>query len=352
MSYTRFEAIGAFLPSKVVSTKELTSRMAYTPPFDLEEITGIKTRRVHDGRKESFEDSFALALRAAKDCLSRSRYSAGQLDAVISVSISRVKGDHYRLQLEPSFALFLAKALGARQAIHFDLSNACAGMMTGVFLLDRMIKAGVIKNGMVVSGECISPIAETAVKEINEPWDAQFGSLTVGDSGAAVIVDASESEADRIHYIELMTCAEHSKLCIGMPSDRTGGMALYTNNQEMHKEERVKLWPLFHIDFLKKLGTTFADEHYDYIVHHQVGTRAIKNFSKFGGAIFQSPMPRSLAVVEELGNTATTSHFIVLYEHLRQKKVEKGKKFLFVPAASGVVTGCVSATITALEVEA
>lgn len=349
MTHTRFEAIGAYLPSTTVTTAELLARMDYKPLFDLQAITGIKERRVHDKREDSFEDSFALALAAAKDCLSRSRYRAEDLDVVISASITRYKNG-YRYYFEPSFSLLLKRALGARKAIHFDVSNACAGMMTGVQLLDRLIKAGIVKNGLVVSGECITPISETAIKEISEPMDEQFGSLTVGDSGAAVILDASKSDEDKIHYVELMTCAEYSKLCIGMPSDKNVGCALYTNNQEMHKEERVQLWPRFQMSFLDKLGTDFASEKYDYVVHHQVGTRAIRNFSKFGGAIFETEMPESLAVVEEYGNTATTSHFVVLYQHLKEKRLKKGAKLLLVPAASGVVTGCLSTTISSLEV--
>jgi 3-oxoacyl-[acyl-carrier-protein] synthase III len=346
---TRFEALGAYLPSTKVSTRDLIGQMKFEPLFDLQEITGIETRRVHDKRKDSFEDSFALAMLAAKDCLARSRYRARDLDVIISCSITRYKGGNYTLYFEPSFALHLKRGLGAHSAIHFDVSNACAGMMTGVHLLDRMIRAGVVRNGMVVSGECITPIADTAVKEIKEPFDSQFGSLTVGDSGAAVILDRAEGDADKIHYIELMTCSEYSQLCIGMPSIENAGPALYTNNAEMHKEERIQLWPRFHMDFLAKRGTTFADEKYDYIVHHQVGTKAIRKFSRHAATIFGTEMPESLVSVQELGNTASTSHFIVLYKHLQEQKVRRGAKFLLVPAASGLVTGCLAATITSLE---
>lgn len=350
MQPNRFESIGAFLPTTVVSTRELLDRMPYKPPIDLQEITGIKNRRVHDKREASFESSFVLAMKAATDCLSRSSYRAQDLDVIISGSISRVRGEKLS-QFEPSFALFLKRGLGADNATFFDVSNACGGMMTGVLALDRMIKAGIVRNGMVVSGECITPIAETAVEEIQEPFDPQFGSLTVGDSGAAVILDGKGTDGDQIHYVEMLTCSEFSRLCIGKPSDQKAhNYALYTNNQEMHKEERVQMWPRFQSDFLAKRGSSFADEKYDYIVHHQVGTRAIKNFSRYGGKVFNTEMPESLQVVEEYGNTASTSHYVVLHEHLKQKKLRKGAKILLVPAASGLVTGCLAATISELEV--
>jgi 3-oxoacyl-[acyl-carrier-protein] synthase-3 len=347
-TYSRFESIGAYLPSTVVSTDELTARMDYRPPFDLAEITGIRERRVADRRPDSYQDSLTLATLAARDCLARSRYTPGELDVVISASISRTRGAD-RLCFEPSFALQLATALGAGQAIHFDVSNACAGMMTGVQILDRMIKAGVVRTGMVVSGEQITPIADTAAREVAEPYDPQFGSLTVGDSAAAVILDASTSPADRIHYVDLMTCAGYAHLCIGMPSDRTPGMALYTDNQQMHKEERSRLWPSFQRDLLAKRGSSFAAEGYDYVVHHQVGAKWIRNFSRAGEAVFEAPSPTSLAVVDRYGNTSTTSHFLVLHDHLKNRPAPASAKYLLVPAASGVVTGCLSATISSLE---
>ena len=345
MTHTRFESIGAYLPSTTVSTEDLVAQMAFRPPFDLQEITGIAERRVAGNG----EDSFVLARNAAEACLAKSRYRAADLDVIISASITRSKGGE-QYYFEPSFGHLLARSLGATKAIHFDVSNACAGMMTGVAILDRMIRAGVVRNGMVVSGERISAIAETAVKEISELYDPQFGSLTVGDSGAAVIVDESTSEADRIHYVELMTCSEYSHLCIGKPSDRNQGIALYTDNHQMHKEDRSRLWTQFQTDFLEKRGSTFADERYDYIVQHQVGSKFIRNFNRYGEGAFGTPMPESLSVVDRYGNTSTTSHFLVLHDHLKSGTARKGAKYLFVPAASGVVTGCVSATITSLEV--
>ena len=176
----------------------------------------------------------------------------------------------------------------------------------------------------------------------------QIASLTVGDAGAAVILDQSENERDRIHELELMTCAEYSHLCIGKPSERSGGPALYTNNREMHKEGRVRLWPTLQNDFLKQRGSSFESEHFDYVIHHQVGSRAICNISKYAEPIFEAPMPESLSIVEEFANTASTSHFLVLHEHLN--RIKKGAKILFVPAASGLVTGFLSATISSLEV--
>ena len=337
----RFEALGAYLPATVERTADLVGRLA-CPPFDLQGVTGIRERRVH----APDEDSLVLAERAALDCLSRSRYRPEELDVIISASISRLDGST-KLCFEPPFALRIKRALGATAASHFDVSNACAGMITGVWLLDRMIRAGIVRNGMVVSGECITPIADTAAREAADPKDPQFASLTVGDAGAAVILDDRGEDGDALEYVSLVTAAAYADLCIGKPSGKGAGLALYTNNHEMHRRERLELWPRFQARYLADRGSSFADEGYDHVVYHQFGTLAMRLVGKFAGAIFAAPLPPSIQCVETTGNTASTSHFVALWLAMREGRIQPGERVLLVPGASGIVTGCLSVTLGA-----
>lgn len=259
MTIVRFESIGAFVPPKVVSTPELMSMMVNPQPIDVVEITGILERRM----LEDHESSLMAAEAAARNCLKNSRYNPEDIDVVISCSISRSMNAGRCQYFDPTISLALKKRLGLKRALTFDVSNACAGMMTAVHLVHEMIKAGVIKNGLVVSGEQISAIAITATREIENPWDPQFGSLTVGDSGAAVLLDDQGDENDHIDYIELTTCAEYSELCIGKPSDKTPQYGLYTNNPEMHKQDRLMMWPLFQKALMDKRNESFADMNFD-----------------------------------------------------------------------------------------
>lgn len=346
MIRTRIESLGAFLPETQQTTHALVDTMTNKPGFDLEEITGIKTRRVCD----EGQDSLHAATCAARAAIERSQYSADEIDLVVACAISRDVGPGRRQFFDPSLSLLVKRELGLQNALQFDVSNACAGMMTGLHLADAMIKAGTIRRGLVVSGEHITNIARTAAIEIDQPWDPQFGSLTVGDSGAAVIVDGNGTDDDHIDYVELTTAAEYSELCIGMPSDRTPNYALYTNNAEMHKKDRVELWPRYQARFLERLGRRFENEGFDFIIHHQVGAKAIRNFSRYGGEILGCEMPAQIQCVEELGNTATTSHWVALHEHLRRTPLGARTKILMVPAASGMVTGCVSLTLSSLQV--
>ncbi|WP_433663187.1 3-oxoacyl-ACP synthase III family protein [Nocardia sp. CA-128927] len=348
MQRTRFESIGSYTPETIRSTEELIDSLAVPRSLDLERITGIKNRRVYDSHPDRYESSFELALRAIDDCLRHSDYTAAELDIVISASITRTRGKEI-FCYAPAFALMLGNAIGATSARHFDVSNACAGMMTGVLVLDRMIKAGVVRNGLVVSGEQITPIAETAVREISKPYDPQFAALTVGDAAVAVVLDGRGDDHDEIHYVELMTAAEGAEHCLGMPSDQSAGIALYTDNRAMQNEGRY-LQAIRRLDtFLQETGRTWEGEKYDYWIHHQFSGPVIEYLGHLTEQHFGTPMPQALNVLEDFGNTASTSHFLVLHEYLGQQKIPKGSKILMIPAASGLVSGHLAATISRLE---
>ncbi|QIS18880.1 3-oxoacyl-ACP synthase [Nocardia terpenica] len=345
---TRFESIGAYTPSTVRSTEELIAGLSVPRSLDLERITGIKNRHVHNSDPEDYESSFELALSAIDDCLRHSDYTAEELDVVISVSITRFRGPGFHCYA-PAFALMLRNAIGATSALHFDVSNACAGMLTGVLVLDRMIRAGVVRNGLVVSGEQITPIAETAAREISQPYDPQFAALTVGDAAVAVVVDDRGDDDDEIHYIELMTTSAGAEHCLGMPSDKTSGIAMYTDNRALASESRYQQGISRMADFLAESGRTWDGEKYDYWIHHQFSGPAIEYISQLTQRHFNTPMPQSLTVLSEYGNTASTSHFLVLHEHLAQQRIPRGSKVLLIPEASGVVSGHLAATISRLE---
>src|SRR5450755_1456790 len=106
---SRFVGIGASLPERRLTSDELMASTKHRTGIDLERLTGVRERRIAG----EDEDSYTLAV-------------------------------------------------GARRAVSFDISNACAGMMTGTFLLNDMIRQGRIRRGMVVSGEYISQLGVNA----------------------------------------------------------------------------------------------------------------------------------------------------------------------------------------------
>jgi 3-oxoacyl-[acyl-carrier-protein] synthase III len=342
---TRIESLGLYLPERKVSTSELVSRMPIKPEFDVERITGVKKRRV---RSEG-ESAYTMAIDAAEDCLSHSTYKPEDIDIIISASITRTR-EGEKFFFEPPMSLLFKEYLGAHQALNFDITNACAGMATGTYILDSMMKTGQVKTGMVISGECITPIAETAVKETSGEMNDQFASLTVGDSGASFIMDAHGSAEEGIDFVEFMTAAEYSDLCIGGPAKRNAGLAMYTNTLGMHDANTPGTISKFIEEVFEKRGEPFEAAAYDYIIAHQVSVTKNMKYIESIREHFNTEPPENLMVVQDLGNTSSTSLFVVLYTYLQNKRLKKGDRLLIIPVASGLNFGLISLTLGDLEV--
>src|SRR5215469_12175314 len=129
----RIESVGVKLPAERLTTRDLMSKTRHHTRIQLERLTGIHERHVVGPG----ENSFTLAAGAARDCLSHSQHRASDIDMLISTSITRSKGRSSQ-SFEPPLSLHVKQAIGATQAVNFDLSNACAGMLTGVFILQDL----------------------------------------------------------------------------------------------------------------------------------------------------------------------------------------------------------------------
>ena len=221
-SKVKIESLGVYLPPKVLTTEELMQRCLSRPRLDLEKVTGIHERRVAEG-----EYAKDLGIKAAERALAMSRYAAEDLDVVVCTSISKHHAPD-EFSFEPATALLVRKAIGARRALVFDVVNACAGMLNGVYVVQGLIRAGLARRGLVVSGEQNMPLAETATREVAHSFDRQLAALTLGDCGAALVLDAATDPSVGFHWLDLVTGAKHDHYCYSRPSRRGRGGALMT----------------------------------------------------------------------------------------------------------------------------
>jgi len=183
------------------------------------------------------------------------------------------------------------------------------------------------------------------VKEIKEPVDPQFASLTVGDSGVALIMDRAADRNEGIDFIDFLTLADFASLCLAMPSIENPGLAMYAKAVEIHQEVILRLPRI--IKFMMEKHR-FTGRDYDYVIPHQTSTRAIQTALDLCTRHLEV-LPEVLVGIDKFGNTASTSHFVVLHDHLAQKKLKKNSRIFFLSLASGIVIGLVSARIGSLE---
>lgn len=328
---SRFESLGLALPAKTVTSRELLAAARHHPHIDLERLTGIEERRVcSEG-----EDSFTLALAAAQDCLAHSAYEASDIDVILNCSISKNKGG-LRHQLEPAFAVALRKALGASRAQCFDVSNACAGMLTGVFILNDFIRRGAIRRGMVLSGESISNLGVHASQEVWSMLSPQLASLTLGDAGVAAIVDRAAPGQKAFTLMGFTTLSRHSRLCIGIPSHLGPGAQMYTRARALQRVA-IEDAPALLKDVLEEVALHFDDV--DWLIPHQTSARAVEKGTREIASKLGARPKNVLVNVGRRGNTASTTHFVALYEYLKSGKITKGERLMLVSFASGLEIG-------------
>ena len=332
----RIESVGVKIPAQRLTTRDLMSRTSHHTRIQLERLTGIHERRVVGPG----ENSFTLATGAARDCLSHSQHQASDIEMLISTSITRSKG-RFSQSFEPPLSLYVKQAIGAAKAVNFDLSNACAGMLTGVFILQDLVTRGEISCGMVVSGEYISHLSWNAARQIRSLYSKQLASLTLGDAGAAVMVERAP-RGSGMDVIGFTTLAEHSRLCLAFPSSVGPGAQMYTKSRTLHKVAIEDMVPLV-AETIREAGIDVAD--IDYMIPHQTSARAIragtKEFVRRLGA-----KPKHVVVnLEEYGNTSSTTLFVALHKYLEEQRIRKGDRVMLFALASGIEIGIALFTI-------
>jgi 3-oxoacyl-[acyl-carrier-protein] synthase-3 len=332
----RIASVGVDLPKRRVTTSELVASCRHPLDADLERLTGIRERRVcAEG-----EDSYTLATAATVDCLKRSGVEARDLDMLVSCSIARASADHSCVY-EPPMSVAIQRAIGAHRAICFDVANACAGMVTGLAIVNDFIRRGAVRRGIVVAGEFISHVGRTAARHVTGASSPQLPSLTLGDAGAAVLLARAENGVAGIRACELASFADHSDLCIAKPAepDDEPGWAMRTDALTLHMVSIGAAAPII-ARALERSGV--AADSVDCVIPHQttehairIGTRRV--LRELNAPDFEGEIVCNL----ECGNTATTTHFVALHRCLVEGRIAPGQRVLLLSLASGIVVGAV-----------
>lgn len=330
---TLIESLGVYLPPQSVTTAEVLQGCHKHIRFPLEQVTGIKTRRMA-GQQEFAID---LARNAVANCLEKSKNRPADIDLLICCNISRVDGPD-QLSFEPSTSVKLRRHFGFSNAIVFDITNACAGMFTGIYIVDAFIKTGAIRRGMVVSGEYITHLAHTAQREIESFMDGRLACLTLGDAGAALILEKSAGHRTGFQRIDLQTFGRYSPYCTAGKSE-TGGWIMYTDSVNL-TDVALKYGAKYALDALRQAG--WPPGSFQYLIMHQTSKMTLNSARKEINNLLESHVfheDNTVNNLEQRGNTASTSHFIALADQMRDNKIQSGDKVVFSISASGLTVG-------------
>jgi 3-oxoacyl-[acyl-carrier-protein] synthase-3 len=330
----RLAGAGRYLPVTHLTTEALMSSTRHRTHIDLERLTGIHERRVSVGD----EDAYSLATGAALACLDKAQRDASSVDLVISCSIAKFRGGLTQW-VEPTMSSAVAQALGADDAMTFDLSNACAGMLSGVTVANNWIRQGSIERALVVSGEYISQLGQNAARHIRSIMSKELASLTLGDAGAALLLERAPAGSAGITLAGFTTVADYSRLCLGYPKGGEPGARMFTDARGIHQAAMSNTPMLLH-EVLEAVGISIHD--IDHVITHQTSARAIrKGMAKMSSVFGDAPRHDAVITVDRYGNTASTTHTVALVEELEAQHIRPGETIALIALASGLEIGVI-----------
>lgn len=210
------ESIGKYIPEIELSSTDIVNSCLNKIRFPMQHITGIESIRKLPKEK----DSISLAISAVENCLTSSKYNPLDIDLVISCGIFRLDSNN-GIQIDPSFSHQIKHHFGMSNAQNFDISNACAGLFTGLIVAESFLRNNTAKRCMIFSSEYLTHITETAQLEVESISDKKIAGLTAGDAGLAMIVELGDNGDIGFQDLHLFTMGEYSDLCIIKPTERS-----------------------------------------------------------------------------------------------------------------------------------
>ena len=345
---TLIESLGVYLPEEIASTRDVIAGCEKISPYRrrasvkrVEQFTAIKHRRV----AEETESASEMASKAVVKCLAVSRYEPSDVDLLLYCSISRYEAQNHYVS-EPGISVVLKSHFPFENALAVDIGNGCAGMFTAISIADSLIKAGLVRIAMVVSGEHITDLMKTAQQEVTGYTDSRFACLTLGDAAAALILEEGPDSRSGFQSLELYTVAQYSAYCIGKPTDEAhGGIIMYTESAKLVEVAENYSIP----DMVRVLRAVRWQEkkELDHLISHQTAQRAIDKLYEVNRLSGREIVHEGNVVnnLSERGNTASTTHFVALWDRILSGSIRTGDRLLFAVQGSGMTIGTAAYTL-------
>lgn len=325
---------GSYLPEQETSNQEISARVN-APGYKnvgevIESLTGIKSRRYETPERYPSD----LAAAAAMEALKNAGMDAKDLDVIIFFGISR---DFH----EPATANVVQEKIGAKNAYVYDLANACNGFITAVDTLDSMIASGRCENGLVVTGELISPYIDWDPKTKKDFKLSIFG-YTIGDAGGAAILSRIvPGEKRGIQARWFSSKGSHWRLALAGELKGANSNNRYFRSLGLGLEKTaIDVMPKGFDEITHLLGWSVSD--IDLVIPHQIPVSILENMYHKAVGI---PLDKLYWTFPTYGNLATASMPVAMCDALKNKRVKAGDKVLLAGAAAGFSAGYIGVIV-------
>ena len=300
---TRIIGTGSCLPKTVVTNDDLSKIMDTSDEW-ISTRTGIKERHLV---KE--ETTASMSTEAAKHAMENAGVAAEEIDLII---VGTVSADH----VTPACACEVQAAIGAVNAVAFDINAACSGFMFALNIAHVYLQAGIYKTALIIGAETLSKIMD---------WNDRSTCVLFGDGAGAAVVRADGREGllafdqgtDGVRG-GVLACANRSN---NNPFIETSKELEYVHmdGQEVYKFAVTAVPSSLH-KAIEAAG--LAVEDIDYFALHQANIRILQSVAK-RLRVSEDKFPISL---DHCGNISAASVPILLDEMNRKGMLKPGMK--------------------------
>lgn len=321
---TTFNAVirgtGSFVPERVLTNADL-EKMVQTTDEWITTRTGIKERRIADEKTATSD----LAVGAAKKALAEAGLAPGDVDVII---VATVTPD----MTFPSTACFVQQALGANNALAYDIAAACTGFLYGLSIAKSYIESGLYRNVLLIGAETLSKITD---------WQDRSTCILFGDGAGAMVLSRTEGEGS-ILSIHLGADGNYQHLLQLPAGGSRNPTSPRTIEQRLHYmkmagPEVFKVAVTKMSDAAEKAlalaGKTTADM--KLIIPHQANRRIIEAIAKR----LDVPIEKVFINLHKYGNVSAATTIIALDEARAEGKLKKGDLTELVAFGGGFTWG-------------
>lgn len=295
----------------------------------IRERTGIGERHVSVG-----ETVVTLASEAARKALEQAGKRAEEIDLILVATCSPE-------QYLPCCACQVQAAVGAVNALAFDVNAACSGFLFALNTADAYLRTGLAENALVIGSEVLSKLVD---------WTDRGSCILFGDGAGAVVVERCEASPGilgRALHSDgtgggVLQCGARE---LTTPYARTSAAKTDQKQQTDDREHYIQMdgqevyrfatrrVPQCIEEALSDAGLAVPD--IDLFVLHQANARIIDAVAKRLHAD-REKFPTNL---ERVGNLSSASIPVLLDELHRQGKLHRGDRIVLAGFGAGLTIG-------------
>lgn len=328
MRTIRITGTGSALPGRIVTNKEL-EQMVETSDEWIRERTGIGERHVSVG-----ETVVTLGSEAACKALEQAGKRAEEIDLILVATCSPE-------QYLPCCACQVQAAIGAVNALAFDVNAACSGFLFALNTADAYLRTGLAENALVIGSEVLSKLVD---------WTDRGSCILFGDGAGAVVVERCEASPGilgRALHSDgtgggVLQCGARE---LTTPYARTSAAKTDQKQQTDDREHYIQMdgqevyrfatrrVPQCIEEALADAGLAVPD--IDLFVLHQANARIIDAVAKR----LHADREKFLTNLERVGNLSSASIPVLLDELHRQGKLHRGDRIVLAGFGAGLTIG-------------